>query len=35
MLEAARVLYKLDRHDRAGLVTIAYESGLITTGDEQ
>ena len=27
------ILRKLDCHDRAGLVTIAYESGLITPGE--
>ena len=27
------ILRKLDRHDRAALVTIAYEAGLITPGD--
>ena len=27
------ILRKLDCHDRAGLVAIAYESGLITPGD--
>ena len=29
------ILRKLDCHDRAGLVAIAYESGLITPGDER
>jgi DNA-binding NarL/FixJ family response regulator len=28
------ILRKLDCHDRAGLVAVAYESGLITPGDE-
>jgi DNA-binding NarL/FixJ family response regulator len=28
------ILRKLDCHDRAGLVAIAYESGLITPGDQ-
>jgi DNA-binding NarL/FixJ family response regulator len=28
------ILRKLDSHDRAGLVAIAYESGLITPGDQ-
>jgi DNA-binding NarL/FixJ family response regulator len=28
------ILRKLDCHDRAGLVAIAYESGLITPGEE-
>jgi DNA-binding NarL/FixJ family response regulator len=28
------ILRKLDCHDRAGLVALAYESGLITPGDE-
>jgi DNA-binding NarL/FixJ family response regulator len=30
----SRILRKLDRRDRAQLVTFAYESGLITPGDE-
>jgi DNA-binding NarL/FixJ family response regulator len=29
------ILRKLDCHERAGLVAIAYESGLITPGDER
>jgi DNA-binding CsgD family transcriptional regulator len=28
------ILRKLDCHDRAGLVAIAYESGLITPGEQ-
>jgi DNA-binding NarL/FixJ family response regulator len=28
----ARILAKLDRHDRAQLVTLAYETGLVTPG---
>jgi len=28
------ILRKLDCHDRAGLVAVAYESGLVTPGDE-
>jgi DNA-binding NarL/FixJ family response regulator len=29
------ILRKLDRRDRAGLVALAYETGLITPGDDQ
>jgi DNA-binding NarL/FixJ family response regulator len=28
------ILRKLDCHDRAALVAVAYETGLVTPGDE-
>jgi hypothetical protein len=34
-LLVARIFAKLDCHDRAQLVTLAYETGFVTPGDRE